>query len=102
MLAPVQWRRIAGWVCGWMYLVGNITITLAVTFGTTQFIVSCVNVFETANGEGVLPGENYQVFLIFLGMTFLCNAISALGNRWLPILDVRIVHLSNCSTLTFI
>ncbi|KAH6957862.1 amino acid/polyamine transporter I [Ilyonectria sp. MPI-CAGE-AT-0026] len=102
MLAPVQWRRIAGWVCGWMYLVGNITITLAVTFGTTQFIVSCVNVFETANGEGVLPGENYQVFLIFLGMTFLCNAVSALGNRWLPILDTAAIFLTIAGVLAII
>lgn len=87
MLAPPNWRRAASWVCGWLYVVGNITITLAVNFGTTLFLVECVNVFTTADGTGVLAGETYQVFLIFLGITLLCNAVSALGNRWLPILD---------------
>ncbi|KAI5857460.1 amino acid transporter [Durotheca rogersii] len=87
MLAPPRWRRIAAWVCGWLYVVGNVTITLAVNFGTTLFLVGCVNVFETADGVGVLPGEPYQVFLIFMGITLLCNAVSSLCNRWLPILD---------------
>ncbi|OTA89852.1 hypothetical protein M434DRAFT_78808 [Hypoxylon sp. CO27-5] len=87
MLAPPSWRRVAAWTCGWLYVVGNVTITLAVNFGTTLFLVGCINVFETADGEGILAGEPYQVFLIFLGITLLCNAVSSLGNRWLPILD---------------
>jgi hypothetical protein len=88
MLAPARWRRVASWICGWLYVVGNITITLAVNFGTTLFIVGCINVFEKEPGVGIFEAETYQVFLIFLGITFLCNAVSALGNRWLPILDV--------------
>ncbi|KAI0110579.1 amino acid transporter [Hypoxylon sp. NC0597] len=87
VLAPPSWRRIAAWTCGWLYVVGNVTITLAVNFGTTLFLVGCINVFETADGQAVLAGEPYQVFLIFLGITLLCNAVSSLCNRWLPILD---------------
>lgn len=88
MLASPRWRRIASWICGWAYLVGNITITLAVNFGTTLFFVSCINVFAVDDDHPVLAGEPYQVFLIFLGITLLCNAVSALGNKWLPWLDV--------------
>lgn len=91
MLAPPRWRRIASWITGWLYLVGNITITLAVNFGTTLFFVSCINVFEKEPGVGVFDGKPYQVFLIFLGITLLCNAVSSLGNRWLPLLDVRLI-----------
>ncbi|KAI2602189.1 amino acid transporter [Hypoxylon sp. NC1633] len=87
MLAPPSWRHIAAWTCGWLYVVGNVTITLAVNFGTTLFLVGCINVFDTEDGVDVLAGEPYQVFLIFLGITLLCNAISSLCNRWLPILD---------------
>ncbi|KAI0133628.1 amino acid/polyamine transporter I [Xylariales sp. AK1849] len=87
MLAPPGWRHIAAWVCGWMYVVGNITITLAVNFGTALFLVACINVFETPEGLPVFAGETYQVFLIFLGITLLCNVVSSLGNKWLPILD---------------
>ncbi|KAI1406899.1 amino acid transporter [Hypoxylon sp. FL1857] len=87
MLAPPQWRRVAAWTCGWLYVVGNVTITLAVNFGSALFVVACINVFETPDGQGVLAGEPYQVFLIFLGITLLCNAVSSLCNKWLPILD---------------
>lgn len=91
MLAPARWRRIASWICGWLYVVGNITITLAVNFGTALFFVGCINVFEKSDGTGVLSGEAYQVFLIFLALTLLCNAVSSLGNRWLPWIDTAAI-----------
>lgn len=91
MLAPARWRRIASWICGWLYVVGNITITLAVNFGTALFFVGCINVFEKKDGSGVLSGEAYQVFLIFLAITLLCNAVSSLGNRWLPWIDTAAI-----------
>lgn len=88
-LAPPAWRRAASWICGWLYVVGNVTITLAVNFGTALFLVACINVFESSPGVGIFSGETWQVFLIFLALTLMCNAISAFGDRWLPILDVR-------------
>ena len=87
MLAPAKWRRLAAYVCGWLYVVGNVTITLAVNFGTTLFYVACVNVFEKEDGSPVWEAETYQIFLTFLAVTLLCNAISVFGNRWLPLLD---------------
>lgn len=96
MLSPPWCRKILSWICGWSYVVGNITITLAVNFGTTLFFIACLNVFQTGAGTeedpfvGIFQAEVYQVFLIFLGITLLCNAISAFGNKWLPWLDVRI------------
>lgn len=88
MLAPARIRRVSAYICGWCYVVGNITITLAVQFGTTLFFVACVNVFESEPGVGIWGAETYQIFLTFLGITLLCNAISTFGNRFLPILDV--------------
>ncbi|RYP22005.1 hypothetical protein DL765_001911 [Monosporascus sp. GIB2] len=86
MLAPPAWRRLAAWVCGWLYVVGNVTITLAVNFGTALFVVGCINIFGTDEAP-VMSGEPYQVFLLFLGLTLLCNAVSSLCNRWLPWID---------------
>lgn len=94
MLAPPRWRRAASWICGWLYVVGNITITLAVNFGTTLFLVACINVFKVdVDGvpTGIFQAETYQVFLIFLAITLFCNAVSALGNKWLPILDTAAI-----------
>ncbi|CAG8958782.1 hypothetical protein HYFRA_00011732 [Hymenoscyphus fraxineus] len=87
MITPPSYRLIASWICGWLYVVGNIMITLSVNFGTTLFIVACVNVFESEPGVGVFAGETYQIFLIFVAITLLCNLVSSLGNKWLPWLD---------------
>ncbi|PSR79730.1 choline transporter [Coniella lustricola] len=90
-LSPPRFRKIASWTCGWLYMIGNVTITLAVNFGTALFLVACINVFEDANGVGIFPGETWQIFLVFLALTLLCNAISAFGDRWLPILDTAAI-----------
>lgn len=88
MLSPPRWRKLASWVCGWSYVLGNVLITLAVNFGSTLFIVSCVNVFSTPSGDDIFPAKTYQIFLIFVSITLFCNAVSAFGNRWLPLIDV--------------
>ncbi|KAL8936031.1 MAG: hypothetical protein Q9216_005145 [Gyalolechia sp. 2 TL-2023] len=87
MLAAPSYRLIMSWICGWAFVVGNITITLAVNFGTTLFFAACINVFESEPEVGIFAAEPYQVYLIFLAITLLCNVVSALGNRWLPWLD---------------
>lgn len=88
MLAPPSYRKIASWICGWLFVVGNITITLAVNFATALFLGACINVFTNEAGEGIFAGLNWQVYLIFLGITLLCNLISSCGNKYLPWLDV--------------
>jgi len=88
MLSPPSYRRIASWVCGWAFVVGNITITLAVNFGTALFLAACINVFGEPD-VGIFEANAWQIYLIFLAITLICNAVSALGNRWLPWLDVR-------------
>jgi amino acid transporter len=90
MLSPPSYRRIASWICGWAFVVGNITITLAVNFATALFLGACINVFESEPGVGIFAGTSWQIYLIFLAITLLCNVVSALGNRWLPWLDVRL------------
>ncbi|KAL8935035.1 MAG: hypothetical protein Q9211_004917 [Gyalolechia sp. 1 TL-2023] len=87
MLAAPSYRLIMSWICGWAFVVGNITITLAVNFGTTLFFAACINVFESEPGVGIFAAETWQIYLIFLAITLLCNAVSAFGNRWLPWLD---------------
>ncbi|PHH77555.1 hypothetical protein CDD80_487 [Ophiocordyceps camponoti-rufipedis] len=99
MLAPPEYRRIASWICGWLFVVGNVTITLSVNFGTSLFLVSCINVFEKEPGVGVLEGSSYQVFLIFIALTVVSNVVSALGNRWLPVLDTAAVYWTFAGTI---
>ncbi|EAT90576.2 hypothetical protein SNOG_02364 [Parastagonospora nodorum SN15] len=102
MLAPPSYRRIASWICGWAFVVGNITITLAVNFATALFLGACINVFESAPGVGIFEGTNWQVYLIFLAITLLCNLVSALGNRWLPWLDTFAIFWTFAGVLAII
>ncbi|KAJ6079703.1 hypothetical protein N7467_009456 [Penicillium canescens] len=102
MLSPPSYRRIASWICGWSYVVGNITITLAVNLGSTLFLVSCINVFESSPGVGIFEAETYQVFLIFLAITFLSTAVSAFGNKWLPYLDTFAIFWTLAGVLAIV
>lgn len=88
VLSPAWCRRITAWICGWAYVLGTITITLSVNFGTTLFWVGCVNIFTDDQGTGVFEAERYQIYLIFLGITCVCNIIASAGNKWLLLLDV--------------
>lgn len=96
MLAPHKVRRVAAYICGWAYVVGNITITLAVQFGTTLFFVACINVFEKEPGVPLWEAQTYQIFLVFLLITIVCNLIAAFGNRYLPYLDVSDAFVMQC------
>ncbi|KAM0714988.1 hypothetical protein Q7P37_009453 [Cladosporium fusiforme] len=100
MVSPPKYRRVLAWICGWAYLLGNITITLAVNFGTTLFFIGCINIFRVPDatsetGEtGIFNAEDYQIYLIFFAITIICNLISAFANRWLPLLDTATMYLS--------
>lgn len=88
MLSPLQWRRVACWICGWFYLVGKITTIIAVNFATATFLISCINIFGNDAESPLVAGDTYQVSLMFLAITLICTSISSFCNRWLPILDV--------------
>ena len=88
MMSPVPIRRVTAWICGWTYAMGNVVIVLAVNFGTTLFLVGCINIFHYDEGNGVFAPETYQVYLIFVLITLITNALAAFGNKWLPLLDV--------------
>ncbi|KAJ4250965.1 hypothetical protein NW762_011615 [Fusarium torreyae] len=88
MLSPPRWRRIASWICGWFYLVGNVTIIVAVNFATTTFLISCINILGDDADNPLIAGDAYQVFFIYVAITLICTSISTFGNHWLPILDV--------------
>ena len=93
MLSAPSYRNITAWVCGWSYALGNMTITLSVNFGTTLFIIGCVNIFTDAEGNPIWNATTWQTWLLFVLITLVCNAISSLGNKWLPILDVCLTIL---------
>ncbi|PPJ60824.1 hypothetical protein CBER1_10813 [Cercospora berteroae] len=101
MLSPRWCRALAAWMCGWCFVLGNIIITLSVNFGTTLFLVGCINIFQgepyldETTGEmttaGIFAAEPYQIYLIFIAITIICNLISSLLNKHLPLIDTLTV-----------
>lgn len=88
-LSPARCRRVTAWICGWSYVAGNITITLAVNFATALFLVESLNVFKDGSGAGIAENfQEYQKYLIFLAITLVCHAIPAFGNKWLTHIEV--------------
>ena len=93
-LSPAWCRRVSAWVCGWAYVAGTITITLAVNFATALFLIESLNVFESG-GVGITENfQTYQIYLVFLGITLLCHVIPAFGNKWLTHLEVIIKSIA--------
>ncbi|KAK5095083.1 hypothetical protein LTR24_003300 [Lithohypha guttulata] len=101
MLSPPWCRNIMAWICGWAYTLGNITITLSVNFGTTLLFIGCINVF-TRDGAPIWNATTWQTWLLFVAITLLCNAISALGNKWLPMLDTGAIFFTFAGVLAII
>jgi amino acid transporter len=88
-LSPKRYRRVAAWICGWAFIAGNITITLAVNFATALFLIECLNVFENSAGVGITADfQAYHTYLIFLAITLLTHVIPAFANKWLTFLEV--------------
>ncbi|KAJ5224963.1 hypothetical protein N7468_006188 [Penicillium chermesinum] len=95
VLSPLWCRRVASWICGWSYVAGNITITLAVNFGNALLIIACLNVFEKSPGVGLTDDfTNWQTFLVFLAITVVTHAIPSLANKWLPMLEFAAIFLT--------
>ncbi|KAM3418019.1 hypothetical protein BST61_g6230 [Cercospora zeina] len=101
MLSPRWCRALAAWMTGWCFVLGNIIITLSVNFGTTLFLVGCINIFQgepffdeatqTTTTAGIFPAKPYQIYLIFIAITLICNLISSLLNKHLPLIDTLTV-----------
>lgn len=64
-----------------------------------------MNIFRDADGNGIWIAETYQTYLVFFTVTMITNSVSALANKWLPMLDVSRLYfltmlvLRSCSFL---
>lgn len=81
-LAPQGCRRFAAYLTGWVVLVGNLTITLSVTFGFASLLAACITIAKPE-----FAATNWQLLLIFYAILVATFAICLLGNRFLPFVD---------------
>ncbi|KAL9052162.1 MAG: hypothetical protein Q9162_005557 [Coniocarpon cinnabarinum] len=76
-------KELLSFVTGWIWLVGNVTITLSVNFGFASILAATVSIshpnFEVTD---------WQLLLIFYAILLVTFVVCVCFNRWLPLVDV--------------
>lgn len=75
-------KETLSFVTGWIWLIGNWTITLSVNFGFAELIAATVSLYHPN-----WAANDWQLLLIFYAICLITFAICALGNRLLPLVD---------------
>ncbi|KAB8303742.1 hypothetical protein EYC80_005125 [Monilinia laxa] len=75
-------RTILSFITGWVWLIGNWTITLSVNFGFASLVSATVAMYHP-NFEA----SSWQLTLIFYAICLLTFVICTFGNRFLPMVD---------------
>jgi amino acid transporter len=75
-------KTILSFITGWIWLVGNWTITLSVNFGFASLIAGTVSMYHPDWAPNA-----WVLLLIFYAICLLTFAICAFGNKFLPMVD---------------
>ena len=75
-------RTLLSFITGWIWLIGNWTITLSVNFGLASMIAATVAIFWPD-----WQATDWQLLLIFYAMCLLTFTICAVGDKMLPLID---------------
>lgn len=69
-------------ITGWVWLIGNWTITLSVNFGFASLITATVAMYHPD-----FVAESWQLLLIFYAICLASFVICTFGNKFLPMVD---------------
>ncbi|APA12576.1 hypothetical protein SS1G_03784 [Sclerotinia sclerotiorum 1980 UF-70] len=75
-------KTILSFITGWVWLIGNWTITLSVNFGFASLISATIAMYHPD-----FLASNWQLTLIFYSICLLTLTICTFGNRFLPMVD---------------
>ncbi|KAI5468128.1 amino acid/polyamine transporter I [Mariannaea sp. PMI_226] len=81
-LASPSTRTAFSFITGWVWLIGNWTITLSVNFGMASLIAATVALYHP---DFIMT--DWQLLLIFYAMCILTFFVVAYGNKMLPMVD---------------
>lgn len=90
-------KTILSFITGWVWLIGNWTITLSVNFGFASLLSATISMYH--------PGfeiANWQMVLIFYALCIVTFLICTFGNRFLPMVDTICAGFTAISILTIL
>lgn len=67
---------------GWIWLIGNLTITLSVNFGFASLISACITLYDAD-----FTAEAWQLLLIFYAVCLFSLVLCVFANKILPYVD---------------
>ncbi|KAF8853432.1 putative amino acid permease [Acephala macrosclerotiorum] len=75
-------KTVLSFITGWIWLIGNWTITLSVNFGFASLISATVSMYHPD-----WAANDWQLLLIFYLICLCTFVICAFGNKFLPMVD---------------
>ncbi|KAM3078029.1 hypothetical protein ACMFMG_002672 [Clarireedia jacksonii] len=75
-------KVVLSFITGWIWLIGNWTITLSVNFGFASLISATVAMYHPD-----FVASDWQLLLIFYAICLVTFIICTFGNRFLPMVD---------------
>ncbi|OJJ49549.1 hypothetical protein ASPZODRAFT_149073 [Penicilliopsis zonata CBS 506.65] len=76
-------KTVLSFINGWIWLIGNWTITLSVNFGFASLLSATISMYHPD-----WSANDWQLLLIFYAVCLGSLLICALGNRYLPQVDI--------------
>ena len=75
-------KTVLSFITGWIWLIGNWTITLSVNFGFASLISATVSMYHPT-----FAANSWQLLLIFYAICLIAFVICTYGNHFLPMVD---------------
>lgn len=97
MLSTRPWAPLVSFVDGWLTLVGNWTVTLAIAFSGAQLILSAVSIF---NPDYV--ATRWQTLLCFWAVMLVCALVNAFASRYLDFINKLCIYWTALSVLVIL
>ncbi|KAF2720437.1 amino acid transporter [Polychaeton citri CBS 116435] len=77
-----KYKTVLAFITGWVWLVGNWTITLSVNFGFASLVSGTISMYHP---DFVL--NDWQLLLVFYAICIFTFLICTFFNEWLPLVD---------------
>lgn len=75
-------HKVLAFITGWVWLIGNWTITLSVNFGFASLLSATVSMYHPD-----FTMNDWQLLLVFYAICLVTFVICTFCNRWLPMVD---------------
>lgn len=82
MLSTKEWAPMMSFIDGWLTLVGNWTVTLSITFGGAQLILSAISLWDET-----FVANAWQTVLMFWAVIVFCALVNIFFSKWLDLIN---------------